>query len=176
MLLQQDDARPHVARVTSHYLCQNNINVIDDWPAHSADLNPIEHCWDYLKKRIRKFQSDSARDLQNAIRRAWQRLPLGYIRRLVRSMMRRCDAVFRTNGRHTRYWTSKCVTVNDEFDTVKILRVWLFYWMVFKNEMEFLCLCTIIYWNMIVFKGELLIFRQNLNNPTENDIQVKLAF
>ena len=29
---------------------------------------------------------------------------------------------------------------------------------------------------MIVFKYELLIFRQNLNNPTENDIKIKLAF
>ena len=29
---------------------------------------------------------------------------------------------------------------------------------------------------MIVFKGELLIFRPNLNNPVENDIKVKLAF
>ena len=32
------------------------------------------------------------------------------------------------------------------------------------------------YMNMIVFKGELLIFHQNLNNPNENDIKVKLAF
>ena len=29
---------------------------------------------------------------------------------------------------------------------------------------------------MIVFKGALLIFRRNLNNPTENDIKVKFAF
>ena len=29
---------------------------------------------------------------------------------------------------------------------------------------------------MIVCKGELLTFRRNLNNPTENDIKVKLAF
>ena len=32
----------------------------------------------------------------------------------------------------------------------------------------------LIYWYMIVCKGELLTFRQNLNNLTENDI--KLAF
>ena len=30
-------------------------------------------------------------------------LPQGYIRRLVRSMRRRCDAVFRTNGGHKCY-------------------------------------------------------------------------
>ena len=76
---------------------------MDDWPAFPADLNPIEHCSDYLKKRIIQLQLDNVRDLQNAIRREWQRLPLGYIRRLVRSMRRRCDAVFGANGGHTRY-------------------------------------------------------------------------
>ena len=82
---------------------QTNLNFMDDWPALSADLNTIEHCSDYLKKRIRKLQLDKVRDLQNAIRREWQRLPLGYIRRLVRSLRHRCDAGFKANGGHTRY-------------------------------------------------------------------------
>ena len=51
------------------------------------------YCWDYLKKRIRKLQLDNVRDLQNAIRREWQRLLLVYIRRLVMSMRCRCDVV-----------------------------------------------------------------------------------
>ena len=34
----------------------------------------------------------------------------------------------------------------------------------------------LIYWNTIVFRGELLMFRQNLDNPAENDFKVKLAF
>ena len=128
MLLQRDNAKPHVARVTTQYLRQNNFNVMDDWPALSADLNPIEHCWDYLKKMIRKLQLDNVKDLQTAIRREWQRFPLGNIRRQVRSMRRsRYDAVFRVNSGHTRYRTSKRVTVNDEFDSVKILRVYLFH-------------------------------------------------
>ena len=40
----------------------------------------------------------------------------------------------------THYLTNKIATVNDEFDTVKILRVCLFHWMVFNNDMEFLSL------------------------------------
>ena len=40
------------------------------------------------------------------------------------------------------------VTVNDEFDTVKIFRVCLFHSIVFNNEIEFLCLCTI---NLLVY-------------------------
>jgi len=83
MALQHDNARPHVARVTTQYLRNNNIDVLENWPAQSADLNPIEHCWDYLKKRIRELQLDNVQDLQAALRREWDRVPLRYVRRLV---------------------------------------------------------------------------------------------
>jgi hypothetical protein len=52
-LFQQDNARPHTARVTMDYLEQNNINVLP-WPSKSANLNPIEHLWDQLDKRVRQ--------------------------------------------------------------------------------------------------------------------------
>jgi len=40
--LMQDNARPHVARVTTKFLQQNNVN---DMPLYDVcqDLNPIEH-------------------------------------------------------------------------------------------------------------------------------------
>jgi hypothetical protein len=41
-LFQQDNARPHTARVTMDYIEQNSINVLP-WPSKSPDLNPIEH-------------------------------------------------------------------------------------------------------------------------------------
>ena len=40
--LMQDNSRPHVARVTTQFLQQNNVKVMP-WPAVSPDLNPIEH-------------------------------------------------------------------------------------------------------------------------------------
>jgi hypothetical protein len=39
---QQDNARPHVARVVRDYLTQQNVDLLP-WPAVSPDLSPIEH-------------------------------------------------------------------------------------------------------------------------------------
>ena len=41
-LFQQDNTRPHMARLTMDYLDHNTINVLP-WPSKSLDLNPIEH-------------------------------------------------------------------------------------------------------------------------------------
>ena len=50
-LFQQDNARPHTARVTMDYREQNNINVLP-WPFKSPDFNPFEHLWYRLDKRV----------------------------------------------------------------------------------------------------------------------------
>ena len=41
-VFQQDNARPHVARVCLQFMQENEVTVLD-WPAMSPDLNPIEH-------------------------------------------------------------------------------------------------------------------------------------
>ena len=103
MVLQQDNARPHTARFTVDFLRRSNVQTLQNWPALSADLNPIEHCWDYLKRRIRKLQLDTVAQLRAALRREWRRVPMRYIQRLIRSMRARCQAVVAANGGHARY-------------------------------------------------------------------------
>jgi hypothetical protein len=47
---QQDNARPHVARVVRDYLTQQNVDLLP-WLAVSPDLSPIEHVWDEMGRR-----------------------------------------------------------------------------------------------------------------------------
>ena len=50
-VFQQDNARPHSARLTQRFLGDNNINTLP-WPAFSPDLNPIEHLLDQLGRAV----------------------------------------------------------------------------------------------------------------------------
>lgn len=100
--LQQDNARPHTARVTQRYLRQNNVNVLP-WPANSPDLNPIEHIWDVLGRRVHRRHLLNVQDLRNALVAEWQNVAPGVIRRYVNSMRARIRAVLANRGGHTRY-------------------------------------------------------------------------
>ena len=53
LILQQDNARPHVARVCQDFLANNDIAPLA-WAPYSPDLTPIEHMWDELDRRVRK--------------------------------------------------------------------------------------------------------------------------
>ena len=55
-ILMHGNARPHVARICRQFLNSNNVNVLL-WPAVSPDMNPIEHIWGYLGRKVRATQS-----------------------------------------------------------------------------------------------------------------------
>lgn len=103
-IFQQDNARPHTARITTAFLQRNNVDVLP-WPSKSPDLNPIEHLWDELDRRVRQRQPppQSLQQLVNALQAEWANIPEQVIRNLTSSMGRRCQAVIDANGGHTRY-------------------------------------------------------------------------
>ncbi|GFW96640.1 transposable element Tcb2 transposase [Trichonephila clavipes] len=50
-VFQDDNARPHRARLVENMLEAETIQRME-WSACSPDLNPIEHVWDMLRRRI----------------------------------------------------------------------------------------------------------------------------
>ena len=107
LILQQDNARPHVARVCQVFLANNNIAPLA-WPPYSPDLTQIEHMWDELDRRVRKRGNPPATlaQLRNALIDEWNNIPMRTVNALVNSIQRRIRAATVARGGHTRYWFS----------------------------------------------------------------------
>jgi transposase len=99
-----DNARPHRSKTVIAYLQSEAVTSVP-WPAMSPDLNPIEHIWDMLGRRIqaREPPVQNVRQLKAALHREWQQLSQQDIRCLIGGMRRRVDAVIQARGGYTRY-------------------------------------------------------------------------
>lgn len=102
-VLMQDNARAHTARHTLRFLRQNRISVLHH-PAVSPDLNPIEHVWDILGRRLRRQYPNLAnlRQLADALRQIWNRIPQVKIRKCINMCNRLREVIVRRGG-NTHY-------------------------------------------------------------------------
>ena len=75
------------------------------WPAQSPDLNPIEHLWDELERKVRRCDilSKNETELFNFLVEEWEKIPLNVLEKLVDSMPSRLQAVCDGNGYPTSY-------------------------------------------------------------------------
>ncbi|GFW63828.1 transposable element Tcb1 transposase [Trichonephila clavipes] len=110
-LFMDDNARPHRANIVDECLQSEDITRMD-WLAQSPDLNPIEHVWDMLGRRIAARQPPPTYlpELRRALLDEWCNIPQDQIDSLILSMPRRCKAcissrpgdIFRINH-HTNH-------------------------------------------------------------------------
>lgn len=103
-VFMHDNARAHTAQVVNEYLQDVGIHKME-WPARSPDLNPIEHAWDELDRRVRNRVPPpiTLRDLKYALIEEWENIPQHMLRNLVFSMPNRVEAVLRAHGGNTKY-------------------------------------------------------------------------
>lgn len=103
-LFMDDNARPHRSVEVSDTLQSENILRMQ-WPAYSPDLNPIEHAWDALGRRVsqRTNPPRTVQELKTALREEWDNIPQGLLDSLVESMENRCKMCISVRGHHTSY-------------------------------------------------------------------------
>ena len=104
LIMQQNNARPHVARVCCDAIQTSNIQTLV-WPPYSADLSPIEHLWDDLGRKIRNRNPapHNVAELTAAFQDEWQNIPMRTVNHLKWSMHRRIRAAIAARGGHIRY-------------------------------------------------------------------------
>ncbi|UYV70330.1 Transposase [Cordylochernes scorpioides] len=100
-LYQQDNARPHTARIRQQAL--QDVQMLP-WPPYSPDLLPIEHVWDIIGRRLHALpQPRSEDELWQMVEREWRAIPQDAIRTLIDSLPRRVAACIAVRGGPTCY-------------------------------------------------------------------------
>ncbi|GFX44346.1 transposable element Tcb2 transposase [Trichonephila clavipes] len=99
--LFMDDNAPCHRTIAAEQLLESEDIELMDWPARSPDLNPIEHVWDFLDRRLatRTLPPVTIRELQDE----WAAMPQQLIDTLILSMGRRCETCLAVRGDHIPY-------------------------------------------------------------------------
>ena len=73
---------------------ENEIEVLE-WPPQSPDLNPIEHLWVELKRRLNSYEEEpkSMYELWERVQDTWNDIGAATCKKLVESMPSRITAV-----------------------------------------------------------------------------------
>ncbi|GFW48755.1 transposable element Tcb2 transposase [Trichonephila clavipes] len=111
VIFQQDNARPHTARVAQDFL--RHYQTLS-WPACSPDLSPVEHVWDQPKRQMPSCHS--VHDLELAVQDLWAHRPQDNIGCLIDSA-RPCSVMYcswRWSNALLK-WPSICVFAHHVF-------------------------------------------------------------
>ncbi|GFX65321.1 transposable element Tcb1 transposase [Trichonephila clavipes] len=92
LFMDDNAARPHCANIVDDLQSEDITRM--DWLAYSPDLNPTEHVWDMLGRRIDAHQTPPTclPELRRALLDEWCNIPQYQIDNLILSMPRCCKA------------------------------------------------------------------------------------
>ncbi|GFX77425.1 transposable element Tcb2 transposase [Trichonephila clavipes] len=98
-LFMDDNAPCHRTLAAEQLLESEDIERMD-WLARSPDLNPIEHVWDFLRRRLaaHTLPPVTIRELRLALQDEWAAMPPQLIDTLILSMGRRCETCLAVRG------------------------------------------------------------------------------
>ena len=76
-----------------------------EWPPQSPDLNPIEHLWNEVDRRLRLFSTSptSKDDLWEKIQIVWQNIEVEFVQKLICTMPTRVVDLLAAKGGYTRW-------------------------------------------------------------------------
>jgi hypothetical protein len=91
-VFQHDNDPKHASLLVREWLQENLIRVMK-WPSQSPDLNPIEHLWEEVERRIRCQNFRNKNELREKIEEVWNEMPQSMLDKLIdyAKKVRRCD-------------------------------------------------------------------------------------
>ncbi|GFW52491.1 transposable element Tcb1 transposase [Trichonephila clavipes] len=103
-IFQQDNARPHVARIVQRFFVNHQIQLLP-WPARSPDHSPIGNMCFIVAQRLTQITPPAATPDQfwQRVETAWSAVPQEHIQSLFESMPRRVAEVISNNDSYSGY-------------------------------------------------------------------------
>lgn len=100
----QDNDPKHTSKKAMAWFKQNRVHLLP-WASSSADMNIIEHVWDYLDRsvRAREVQPRNKEEFWAVLQEEWSQIPISYITKLYNSLPSRVQALKKAKGGYTRY-------------------------------------------------------------------------
>jgi transposase len=104
VIFQQDNDPKHTAARTKQWFEDNEIEVLS-WPPQSPDLNPIEHLWNDIDRRLRASEIEiRGKDmLWEQVSKVWNETALEACSKLIETMPERINDVIKAKEGYTRW-------------------------------------------------------------------------
>jgi len=104
IIFQHDNDPKHTAERVQQWLEKRPFKTLI-WPAQSPDMNPIEHLWAIMKRKLNKYENppNGMIQLWERIKTIWNNIDEDICINLIESMPRRIEAVLKAKGKWTDY-------------------------------------------------------------------------
>jgi transposase len=96
--LLQDNASQHKSNLTLDYLNNFDIELVQNYPPCSPELNPIEHVWSWMVNYINQESPSNLSSLKQRVKDAWIAIPQNTIQRYISHLPTVCEQIIEAEG------------------------------------------------------------------------------
>jgi transposase len=94
----QDGVPFHWTRAVQDWCATARVNLVQDFPPASPDLNAIEYLWGWMKHKVAAAEPHDQRSLESAVRAAWANVSQNTIRSYINHMPTVVRSIVANNG------------------------------------------------------------------------------
>ena len=111
-----DNDPKHTSALVKDWLIKQHMKTLP-WPSYFTDLNPVEHLWDELERKLKKRQPIKRQELGNLLIEERNEIEISVLEKLVDSVPSGLYECILIKGYPTKYQTDNALfaSSNDEY-------------------------------------------------------------
>ena len=100
---KQDNAPAHNSILSKTWIAENGLEILENWPSNSPDINIIENVRNLLKKKVLQRHPKNIEELWAFCQEEFEKIPLEYIQNLHSSIPDRLNKIVLCNGKNINF-------------------------------------------------------------------------